>query len=128
MKSRGHGCRLARKCEEAIAALLSQPTLKAAAKKVGVSERALRKWMKIPEFDNLLREARSQVFTHALSRLQAVASEAVAVLERAMKRQKSNDTARTRAAAVVLTNALKGGVLDDLAERVAELESRGKPQ
>ena len=48
--TRGHGEKLSRKQEQAIAALLEQPTIDAAAQVVGVSERTIRNWLKVCKF------------------------------------------------------------------------------
>ena len=48
--SNGHGEKLTRKQEQAVAALLEQPTVLRAATAAGVSERTLRLWLKDPGF------------------------------------------------------------------------------
>ena len=48
--SNGHGEKLTRKQEQAVAALLEQPTVLRAATVAGVSERTLRLWLKDPGF------------------------------------------------------------------------------
>ena len=45
-----HKSMLGRKQEETIAALLSQRNLEEAAKAAGISQRTLRRWLKLPEF------------------------------------------------------------------------------
>lgn len=124
MTSRGHGCKLSRKCHDAVLALLTEPTVKAAARRVGVSEKALRTWARIPEFAEMLREARDQAFGHALGRLQAVATQAVDVLERVMKGRKTSAELKVKAAAAVLTHSFKAAELHELADRLAALEAR----
>jgi hypothetical protein len=54
----GHGEKLGRKQEDAIAALLSQRTVEEAAHVTGVGVRTLLRWMKIPEFDADYRRVR----------------------------------------------------------------------
>ena len=46
----GHGEKLGRKQEEAIAALLSQRNIEEAARAAGVGTRTLIRWLKLPEF------------------------------------------------------------------------------
>src|SRR5262245_48566473 len=103
MKSRGHGCQLARKCDDAVAALMLYPTLKAAASHIGISELALRRWLRIPEFVELLQQARKQAFSLGLARLQGVVVEAVHALEKSLTSQ--NEAIRLKAADAVLTHA-----------------------
>ena len=52
----GHGEKYSRKSQEAIAALLSEPSIEAAARKVGISASTLRRWMKEPDFQQRYRE------------------------------------------------------------------------
>ena len=48
--TQGHGERLSRKQEQAVAALLEHATIRAAAAAVPVHERTLRQWMRAPAF------------------------------------------------------------------------------
>jgi hypothetical protein len=122
MKSRGHGCKLSRKCEAAVAALLSAPTVKAAAKQVGVTQQALQKWLKIPAFAAMVRDARDQAFQHALGRLQAESSRAVDVLARVLRKRTADDKTKVRAALGLLAVAFKGVELHELIDRLAAVE------
>jgi hypothetical protein len=61
----GHGEKLSRKREQAIAALLTQPTIAAAAKMAGIGERTLRRWLKLPEFASAYDAARREVVVAA---------------------------------------------------------------
>jgi hypothetical protein len=54
----GHGEKLTRKQEDAIAALLDAPTVAAAAGKAGIGERTLRRWLRIAEFQSAYRRER----------------------------------------------------------------------
>jgi hypothetical protein len=132
MRSRGHGCQLSRKCDLAVAALLSEPTLKDAAKKVGISDQALRKWLKIPEFAARVQEAQQQVFGHTLRRLQIESGLALDVIVKVLRKKKGgNDGLKVRAALGLLGHGLKSSELHDLAERVRviqdELAELSKP-
>lgn len=53
----------------AIKALMTNPTQKAAAEASGTSLRTLERWLADPEFQAALREAQEQVFTHVGSGL-----------------------------------------------------------
>jgi hypothetical protein len=72
--------------EEAIAALLSEQTVAAAAAKAGISEAMLVDWMKIPAFDGKYRAARRAAAeagaAAVLVRLQQATSDAVDALIR----------------------------------------------
>ena len=46
----GHGAKFPRKKEEAIAALLTRPSVEEAARTIEVEPKTLRRWMRVPEF------------------------------------------------------------------------------
>jgi hypothetical protein len=94
----GHGEKLGRKREQAIAALLAEPTLTRAAAAVGVSDRTLRTWLKDPSFAQEYRTHRRQALDLAAGQLQAAAGEAVMVLVECLR----NPGDRFRAAVAIL--------------------------
>jgi hypothetical protein len=108
----------------AVAALLTAPTVRAAAQRVGVSEWTLRCWQKIPAFAELLRAARSQVFEHSLTRLQAETDKAVDVLARVLRKRTADDKTKVRAALGLLAIAFKGVELHELLDRLAAVEAQ----
>ena len=57
----GHGAKFGQKMEQAIAALLSHRSVEEAARAIGVGVNTLSRWMKQPEFEAALREARRRV-------------------------------------------------------------------
>src|SRR5271163_1806791 len=81
----GHGEKLTRKQEQAIAALLAEPTIDAAAEKAGVGLTTLKNWLKLPAFLAAYRGARRQVVEGALGQLQQATGEAVDALKRNLK-------------------------------------------
>jgi hypothetical protein len=123
MNGRGHGCKLSLKCHTAVTALLTTSTIKAAAKKVGVSEWTLRCWQRVHEFSDMLREARQQAFAHALGRIQAEADRAVDVLVKVLTKRKGDDRTKLKAAVALLSHGFKAAELHDLAERIAAVEA-----
>jgi hypothetical protein len=131
----GHGEKLDRTKEAAIAALLARPSIKAAAAQVGVNEQTLRSWLKLPDFLAEYRAARRQLVEAALARLQKAAGKAVRTLVRNLKAAKASD--QIRAACVLLEQAVKAVEVLDLStqleelraelERVRNAESQGVP-
>jgi transposase len=117
----GHGEKLTRKHEQAIAALLSTPSIPEAAKVVGIGEATLWRWLQLPDFSAAYRAARRQVVERAVAELQAAASEAVETLKRNLTCGKPE--AENRAAQIILEQAVKGIELVDLQERVERLAS-----
>ena len=61
---------LTAKQDKAILALLTEPTIAAAAKSIGVNEATLHRWLKLPHFQARYREARRQSVEVALAQLQ----------------------------------------------------------
>ena|SRR5262245_61113290 len=104
-----------------IAALLSEKTIGDAAKRAGVGEATIRRWMKKPKFAALYRAARRSVVESAIGRIQQVAGKAVETLERNLSC--GVPAAEIRAASQILDQAVKGIELLDLTERVQELEA-----
>jgi hypothetical protein len=118
----GHGAKLKRKQEEAIAALLSQRNVEDAARVAGVGARTLLRWMKLPEFDAAYREARRAAFGQSVARLQQASGAAVSTLLKLMLDQNVPASTRARCADSVLGHTAKAIELEDIEARVAELE------
>src|SRR5262249_48819238 len=73
---------LSGKQERALAALLSEPTVRAAADKVHVSVATMQRWLREPAFAAAYRQAQRQVFTDAVGALSAASTAAVEALRR----------------------------------------------
>jgi hypothetical protein len=100
----GHGEKLTRKQEQAIAALLSEPTLEAAAGTAGISVRTLKTWLTLDDFRRAFDAARRQVLSDTVSRLAFAGTQAVDLREQLRTALRS--AARWRALACVLGLAL----------------------
>jgi transposase-like protein len=121
----GHGEKLSRKQEQAIGALLTEPTISAAAAAVGIGEATLRRWMKLDDFTTEYRAARRQVVEQATARLQQASSGAVDTLVKSL--EADSESVQLRAAMAILADATSAVELLDLEERLAALErSTGK--
>ncbi len=112
------------KQEKALAALLSEPTILAAAQKVGVGERTLHTWLGEDAFAAAYRNARRAAVSQAVTRLQQVSSGAVAVLVQVMADKDTPAGTRVSAAKTVLEFSFRAVELEDLAERIAALEAQ----
>lgn len=108
----------------AIVALLSQKTMKAAARSAGVNEVTLWRWLQEPEFQAAYTKARRETVKQAIARLQQSAAQAVDTLKEVMTSKKALDFARVSAAKAILDYSLKAVELEDLAERIDALESK----
>lgn len=108
--------------ERALQAVVSHPTLKEAALAAGVSDATLWRYMKDPEFERRLREARRVAVGHAAVRLQGATGEAVAVLRELMTRVEAPPAARISAARAVIDYSFRAVEMDELRARLRELE------
>lgn len=120
---KGHGEKMTRKQEAAVAALLSEPTVEAAAARAGVSYRSLKRWLATDqEFLAAYRDARREVVEQAIALTQRASAAAVACLFQNMKC--GTPAAEISAAKEILARAIGGVELIDLLQRVEALERR----
>ena len=118
----GHGAKFGRKKEEAVAAVLSQRNLEEAARVVGVGVATLMRWQKLPEFQDALRRARREALAQTIGRLQQGASAAATTLLKVMLDQNTPASTKVRDADTVMNHALKAMELEDVLERLTEVE------
>ena len=113
------------KRETAIAALLTEKSIRDAAAVVGVSDRTLRRWMADDkDFRDQYREARLQVVEHAITRLQKACDTAVKTLEDVMQDSDAAASARVAASRAVLDTSIAGLERDRIEQRLDEIEER----
>ena len=118
----GHGSKLGRKQEEAIAALLTHRNIEEAAGAAGIGARTLLRWLKIPEFQAVYRQARRDAFGQAIARLQQGTSAAATTLLKVMIDPSTPASVRVRAADSVFNHSAKAIEIEDIEARVAALE------
>lgn len=124
-RGKGHGDR-SRLEEQAIVALLTEPTLEKAAKKAQISPATLRRWLQTEAFLDRYQLARRQAFEQAMGRLQAVANEAVETLRESLSCKDPN--VRVRAALGILGRASQSAECAALEDRIRQLEARLTPK
>jgi phage terminase small subunit len=117
---------LTRKQALLVSALLTAPTLTAAAKAAGVSDVTAWRWLKLPEVEAAYREARRAVVHQAMTRLQQVCGTAVETLEEIMGDAEAPTSSRVTAARCALDLAVKAVELEGLEARITALEQRLK--
>src|SRR5262249_5381308 len=103
----GHGEKLSRKQEQAVAALLSEATVQAAATKAGIGHSTLKRWLKEPAFLAAYRQARRELLETSVGRIQAATGTAVDTLL-TVASGGAKDSDRVRAAGLLLEHALRG--------------------
>ena len=118
----GHGEKLGRKQEDAIAALLSQRSIEDAARACGVGTRTLIRWLKLPEFSAAYRDARRAAVSQSVARLQQATGAAVSTLLKVMIDPSTPASTKVRAADSVLDHSAKAIEIEDLEVRLTELE------
>ena len=104
---------------QAIAALMTKPSVRAAAKSVGVGERTLYAWMKQPAFRRHFRDARKAVVDDSVLRLQKLTGAAVDAFKRSLAC--GIPAIELRAAQLVLGTAIEVQGLQDMADDLADL-------
>lgn len=110
--------------ERVIAALLTNPTQKAAADAAGVHENTLTRLLQREDFQDQYRQARQALLTQTLERLQAINGRAVDCLEAVMSSAKSPASARVSAARTALEMSLRVIEIVDIGERLGAIERR----
>jgi hypothetical protein len=118
----GHGEKLGRKQEDAIAALLTQRNIEEAARAAGVGTRTLIRWLKLPGFGKEYRKVRREAVHQAVARMQQATGAAASVVLKLMTDPNVPAAVKLRAAECVFDRAIKGVELEDIEARVAELE------
>lgn len=120
----GHGQKLTRKMETAIASLLAHPTIPEAATDCGVAYSTLRRWMALPEFNEAYRRARARLLEVATAELRRCCLECVRLLYGIATDQKTPPAVRVSAASKILDSALRASELEDIQDRILELERK----
>jgi hypothetical protein len=119
--SGGHGEKLSRKQERAIVALLTQPTIKAAAETVSISERTLRTWLKLTGFRCAFRAARAELLEDATCKLAQGATEAAETLRALLN--SASPTVQLGAARAILELGPKLQQAAEMEQRLSEVEA-----
>ena len=110
------------KQEEAILALLTNPSVEHAARSAKITPRTLYRWLSEPLFDRAYRKARRAAFGQGTARLQQASGAAVSSVLKIMVDQHTPASTKLRAADLVLTHGAKAIEIEDIEARVAELE------
>jgi hypothetical protein len=119
----GHGAKFARKAEQAIAALLTRPSVEDAARTTGVGEKTIRRWLQEPEFKVRYLRARRESVQQAIARMQQAMGAAGTTILKLMMDPNVPAAVRLRAAEAVFAQAIKGIEVEDIEVRLAALEA-----
>ncbi len=106
-----------------IAALLTEPTIAAAAERAGVAPKTIYQWLKLPEFRAELQRVQGQELDQIAARLTGGLSAALDELERLMTSAES-ETVRRQAVSEWFNRVHQFIELRELEERIRVLEQR----
>jgi phage terminase small subunit len=120
--------KLTRKQEALISALLTAPSLAAAAQQAGLSEVTAWRWLKDATFQAAYREARRAVVQQAIVQVQHATGTAVQTLVAVMQDNESPSSARVSAARSILEMAIRAVEIEDLEARITALEQQAHPK
>lgn len=119
---KGHGSQLGRRKEQAIAALLTSGSVAEAAESVHVSEATLYRWQQQPDFAAQFKHAKSALLEAVTAKLRKHAGKAADTLDALASDVNNQAAARVSASRAILEFHLRAHELDDLVERLNELE------
>jgi len=108
--------------KRAVAALLIERDVRAAAIRANVGESTLHRWLSLDNFQAALREAETAAIDSAVRRLAELTGDAVETLRTEMGNTSAPPAVRIRAADVVLSRLTDMRRLHSLEERLAALE------
>lgn len=119
---------LTAKQEKSLIALLECGEIKEAARKAGVGEVTLWRWLQIPEFQSRYRAARRTLVETAMAQLQQDCVIAVKTLRDVAEDSEAPASARVAAAKTILDQSVNAIELIDLQERIERLEAGAQGQ
>ena len=111
-----------RKREQAIAALLTSPTIQDAALSCGITARTLQRWLREPGFQEQYRATKSQLLESTVNKLRTIGIDGVTALHRVAVDKESPAGATVSAGRAILEVLLKAVEVQDLDARLTELE------
>jgi hypothetical protein len=109
-----------RKQADAIAALLTQPSIEKAAFAAKIGSRTLYRWLRTPEFKEAYDRARLDAFSQTMGRLQQASSAAATILLKVALDAKTPSSVRVRAADSILGHALRAAALQAVESNLVE--------
>jgi phage terminase small subunit len=114
---------LSRKQGTFIAALLTLPTIEAAALAAGVSGKTAHLWLKQENVQRAYRQARREAFSLAIDKLMSIVDESIETLRYIMNNAESSEMARVRSAQILLEKAIDAHKTEEIEVRIKELEN-----
>lgn len=110
--------------DDAIAAIIANPTIKAAAAACGVTEKTMHVWLKEPEFSKKVREAQDEIARESIARVLNTIGCALDALVEIATDTEGNPGTRVSAAKALLDQSLRVYELETVQRRLDALERR----
>lgn len=107
--------------EKAIMLLLENKKMEEVAQELGISTKTLYRWLKQDAFKERFAEVRQELFNEALNSLKTLTKQAIDTLDDIL-RNGTKETSRVTASKTVLELALRLKEVEELEQRVEELE------
>lgn len=104
-------------------ALLMSDTITEAYKQAGIAEHTAYKYLADEEFNKEYTEQKRESLRHVSTRLNDIALRSIAILDEIANDQEQTGASRIRAVEVALNYAYKGMELEDLNNRLTEIEN-----
>jgi len=117
-----NGVKLTPNQVKAIVALLATASIGKAAKRCGLGERTLHRYLANEDFRRELRARQDETVAATVAALSGLSGKATETLCDVMGSKETTESVRVRAAQVILQERRKASELDDLADRVSALE------
>ena len=117
---------LTHKQEKFLLALITTPTTLQASKKAGITESTAYRYMKLPAFKEAQRKLMRELMSTVTGRLQYEATASVNVLAELRDNPDTPPYSRVEASKILLEMAFKTYELDDVLERIEQLEEKSK--
>ncbi|MDR1330214.1 MAG: hypothetical protein LBK23_11500 [Oscillospiraceae bacterium] len=104
--------------------VLTCSTYAEAAKAAGISNATLYRLRQTPEFQEVLRKVKNQMYSEAFQKSQGYALGTVEALKRIMDTTTATDSARVSAARTLLEMSINAAEQELILDRISELEKR----
>lgn len=117
---------LSRKRQEAALAIVTCPTVRAAAASIGISEVTLYRWLRDESFRVLVSASRKQVMDATVNRLVATSLNAVEVLHSVANDSTAEHSAKVSASRALLQYSIQAGLISELESRLQQLEGNNE--
>lgn len=112
--------------EQVIIALLSEPTISSASKKLKIDQSTIFRMMQDPKFQEEYKNARKQLLENAMNRIQIVSGEAVETLRTIMLDESNPAGVRVNSAKAILEMSFRTFEMQDIIERIQRIEEANK--